>query len=531
MYFLEPDTVRIDTVLEHANIINQLQAELKDDGTKTEYEIITRPIALYPKENCAYDNYSFLNDEIITRVDTKSPETEFDEGTQRGTDTRKSQDLSKPPTESTQCPEDIAVTVSVSPSTSISTKLKVIVTVLNCAMTACSIGFVYSLSVMFVDIIEEFQSSRAETSSILSISSALMFALGGVWGPLMTKFNSGYICMAGGLIILIGCLISAFTTSLPLLIASLGGLTGIGLSIPFFLAFVSVPEIYNQHSYIMMSVVSIAPGIGSCAFPYVTLLLMETYGWRGALLIIGAIFSNCIPIGLINGYVKKRLLVGHGHPTINIRDLLSLPLFKNTKYLISVSATMFFSLLGPTTLQVYVDMITEKGFSLTAGSVLLSTYGFSDLGGRVIGLVVFPQIKLNNKIKWAFCIAVLSITPLLYTIFFEYEYLLAITILFGLSWGMSMSCYPSMIMESTGPKHISSALGYCNFIDGAISLLGGPAAGLIKDATDSYTLVYHLATATTGMGSLVMVMMLLKLNWTKKRGKKTPVPVENTNHI
>ncbi|XP_050401451.1 monocarboxylate transporter 6-like [Patella vulgata] len=191
--------------------------------------------------------------------------------------------------------------------TSVDLTLKTAVTVCNCIMIVLSVSLIAGIGVLFVGILDEFQTTRAEASPIMSVLTGILFAGGGIVGPLMNRFNGGYLCMIGGVLAFLGCLISFFSPSVPVLIIGCGVISGLGLTAPFLVTFVTTGEIFSTRRVTMLTIVGLCYGISGIIFPYVTSKLMDIFGWRGVFLIYGGALLNCVPIGYLNAIVKRQL--------------------------------------------------------------------------------------------------------------------------------------------------------------------------------------------------------------------------------
>ncbi|XP_050401441.1 monocarboxylate transporter 6 [Patella vulgata] len=392
--------------------------------------------------------------------------------------------------------------------TSVDLTLKTAVTVCNCIMIVLAVGLIAGIGVLFVGILDEFQASRAEASPIMSVLTGILFGGGGIVGPLMNRFNGGYLCMIGGVLAFLGCLISFFSPSVPVLIIGVGVISGLGLTAPFLIAFVTTGEIFSTRRVTMLTIVGLCYGISGVIFPYVTSKLMDIFGWRGVFLIYGGALLNCVPIGYLNAIVKRQLKTAK---KTKIEDVLNISLFRKPMFLVLAFSILISTIFLPTVNFFFVDMIREKGLDVDTGSTLLSINGFSNVVGRLIVITLSVALKVDLVVQYTLYLAIASITATGFVFAVTYTELLVPSIIFGLFWGMTGLSYPSMLLELSGPKRYASAFGYCNFLGGIAELCGGPLAGMIKDETGSYDVVYYI---TTGMGllasSIIACMFIIK---------------------
>ncbi|ESO94102.1 hypothetical protein LOTGIDRAFT_147536 [Lottia gigantea] len=248
---------------------------------------------------------------------------------------------------------------------------------------------------------------------------------------------------------------------------------GIGLSLTFLLPFTVVGEMFEEKRVTMVTVVSVFIGVGNVYFPFLISVLNEVFGWRGTFLIIGAYFLNCVPVGILIMFFRKRReqLVG-----IQKTDFKSLLNCEPAFLVVSLNCfimTILFTILNT----FFVDMMRSRHFDVQDGPFLLSINGFASIGGRVLLTDKSPFLKCKRMTIWPLFLFLCSVTVLTFAYFETYNQLLVICILYGLFWGSCAVLYPAIVMDISGLKMYSTALGYINFIGGVAGMFGGPLAG------------------------------------------------------
>ncbi|KAK3088552.1 hypothetical protein FSP39_020502, partial [Pinctada imbricata] len=95
----------------------------------------------------------------------------------------------------------------------------------------CSAGFLYSLTVLFVELLEEFQKSKAETSLVQAVGFGFFLCSGFIAGVLVSKFGEQKCMLLGTLMSTFGIGISYFAVNIPYLVCSIGVIGDVVLSI------------------------------------------------------------------------------------------------------------------------------------------------------------------------------------------------------------------------------------------------------------------------------------------------------------
>ncbi|XP_050389750.1 monocarboxylate transporter 13 isoform X2 [Patella vulgata] len=507
--------------------------ELDDPSTKSGINVHSTAFkddTVFSITKAGYDNLGYLSDSAVNgkyvREEMKRRKNEIEPSPEdvfkKHKRYRKRRSTTRTIKSIKESEIDVEIEIGLGPK--IGKELKLTLSVCNFLMTIFVTGVLYAQGVLIVSIIDGFRVTRTEASPVVSVFAAIVFGGGGVVGPLMNRFNGGSLCMIGAVFGSAGFIISSFAPSIPVLVLSMGVMAGVGLTVPFILPFIAASDMYDKHRFTMLTIISLCPGIGGVVFPYMTSVLIDIYGWRGVVLIYGALFLNCFPVGYLNAIVKRRLSKKLGQRT-NLKEMLNCSLFREPLYLVLVFCVFLMNTLLPTVNVFFVDMVRGKGFDVETGSFLLSVNGITNLGGRLIIIALTPVLKCSRVAQWSVYLAILSAAVCLYAFVVSYPHLLATTIVYGTFWGMAMISYPAMILEVSGPKNYPTAMGYSNLIGAIGGLIGVPIAGFIKDTTGNYDLVYFGTTVLGLVGSAMLLTMYIKTTCQKRREEKVNHPV------
>jgi OFA family oxalate/formate antiporter-like MFS transporter len=75
-------------------------------------------------------------------------------------------------------------------------------------------------------------------------------------------------------------------------------------------------------------------------------------------------------------------------------------------------------------------------------------------------------------------------------------------------WGEIFSLFPSTLTDTFGPKYASTNYGFLYIAQGVGSILGGPAAAFLKQATGSWTAVFIIVAALDVITALLAITVL-----------------------
>jgi MFS family permease len=75
-------------------------------------------------------------------------------------------------------------------------------------------------------------------------------------------------------------------------------------------------------------------------------------------------------------------------------------------------------------------------------------------------------------------------------------------------WGEIFSLFPATLTDTFGPKYAATNYGFLYIAQGIGSILGGPAAAFLKQATGSWTVVFILVAVLDAVTALLAVTAL-----------------------
>ncbi|XP_072743740.1 monocarboxylate transporter 12 [Anoplolepis gracilipes] len=153
-------------------------------------------------------------------------------------------------------------------------------------------GTIKSFGVLFVEFLDVFDASPAAAAWIPSLCYFLYSSLGPLSSVLSVKYSYRTVTLIGGTFAAVGMMLSYFANSVAFLCVSYGVLVGTGAGLAF------PPTVYIVTSY-FVRLRGLANGLcisgsalGSIFLPPVLGFLLREYGYRGAVLIMGAITLN-----------------------------------------------------------------------------------------------------------------------------------------------------------------------------------------------------------------------------------------------
>ncbi|OAD55560.1 Monocarboxylate transporter 5 [Eufriesea mexicana] len=169
-------------------------------------------------------------------------------------------------------------------------------------------GTVKSFGVLFVEFLHVFKASSTAASWMPALCYFLYNSLGPLSSILSTKYSYKTVTIIGGAFAACGMMLSYFANSVSYLYVSYGLMVGIGAGLTF------PPTVYIVTSY-FEKLRGFANGlcisgsaIGTIVLPPFLQYLLDCFGYRGAVLIMGAITLNTLVCGLLYHPVEQHII-------------------------------------------------------------------------------------------------------------------------------------------------------------------------------------------------------------------------------
>ncbi|XP_014818174.1 PREDICTED: monocarboxylate transporter 13-like [Calidris pugnax] len=300
----------------------------------------------------------------------------------------------------------------------------------------------------------------------------------GVAGPLgsalSTRFGARPVAMAGGLLSGLGLLLGAFATHITHLYLSVGLLAGLGWALVFTPSLGTVGRYFPARRALATGLVVSGASVSGLALGPLVPLLLDTYGWRGALLLLAAISFNLVaagallrplpvtdrPPGLPKGEIGLVRLLRHG------------PFLRYALAFVLVDAGYYVPFVHGEARAHEVGCDEEK-----AGLVMAAMAGV-DGGGRLVAgwLAGRPATPLlRHLFVW---VTLTGLTLLLLPLGTSFGGLLSLALTYGFCAGALVPLQFSGVAEVVGAGPlVVHAMGLMQMFESFGSLLGAPFAG------------------------------------------------------
>jgi len=403
------------------------------------------------------------------------------------------------------------------------------------------VGLGRSFGLFYLVLLDMFGQSAGLTSLVVAIFNTMRQCLGPVAGYLVDRYTVRAVVIVGGVIMLIGCTISAFATSILYLYFSFGILTGIGASFIFAPSYIIVGQYFDKKKGKAMGLATLGSGLGTVALAPIIRLLLNQYSFFGAMLIMGALqLNNCVAGCLFrpNPQWNFRMKVSikkpiYLPPAEREMDKITSPLseqsenglitkmpektdccsgyfniLKNVTFLLYGIEIVAMSVHIQTFLTFLPGIAMEMGVDEGRAALLLSIVGVADMAGRFFWGFIFDLKSVRNRRRLLHACIGLPMGGLAIVFGLQQGYVgfVLFTVIWGLFEGGFHAQRATIVSEFVGPEHMSSTVGFVIAFQGIGNLLGPPVAGALRDVSGSYNVAYFFCGAVLIVASSVFIL-------------------------
>eukprot|EP01038_Epipyxis_sp_PR26KG_P010490 gene10490-14097_t len=369
------------------------------------------------------------------------------------------------------------------------------------------VGSMNSFGVFFPVYIDAFGESASSVAWVGSIMNSMAVLLAGVAGSWSDSYGNKYVMIFGGVISLIGYILSSYTTALWQLYLTQGVIMGVGFCFAFISGVSVVGQWFTTHRGLAVGICVAGGGIGQLTMSLVSGYLISHYGWRAALRYLGIIIMG----GLIPCWFGLQRLIPLNTPnnkftnqTSNTTDS-ALTYFKDRNFVV-IYISALFTVLGMLMPYTCITQYAElKGISASGAIFLLSIMGIGGAAGRVsIGVLADNWGKL---LMYRICIAGSGITTLFWVLCTSYTTIGVYVVLFGFFSGGFFTMIPSVSAELFGIRKLGSCIGVLYTSNFFGSLFSAPLGGFLFDQFNSYTISILTAGSIMMFACIVTVFV------------------------
>lgn len=374
-------------------------------------------------------------------------------------------------------------------------------------------GVAYSFAAFFTAFEKEFAASRGDISLVFSICGFLYFMFGVFAGQAADRFGPRKLVIAGMAILCIGLFLAGRAQSLAGLYLAYGVGVGLGVGLVYVPAVGAVQPWFIKRRGLASGISAAGIGLGTLVVPLIASWLVGAYDWRHAftVLAVGALVTGGLAALLVDNDPARRGLSPDGAPSggagpkrvaqgVTLRAALGTRVMWFWYLAITLcSVGMFMPFVH------LVPYARDAGLSEATGVFLMGLIGVGSLVGR-FGLAGLGD-RMTRPALLAGAFGVMAAMLVVWLASTSALPLAVFALVFGAGYGMFVAACPPLAMDFFGARNVAGIIGFAYTGAGIGNLVGPWLAGVVFDATGSYTAPIIIALACM-VSALVLALAI-----------------------
>jgi predicted MFS family arabinose efflux permease len=354
-------------------------------------------------------------------------------------------------------------------------------------------GTVYSFTVLFDPIADEFGASSGATAWIVSIASACMMGVAVVSGRLSERHGAPPVVVGGGVLIAAGFLLTAGAASLWQLYVTFGLVVGVGLSSITMPSFGVISRRFTRRRGLAIGLASAGSGFASLVVAPLTEALVDGLGWRDALRVLAVVH-------LVLAIAAACLLRGDRRAPATAVAADARPVHHDPAFrvLYKTSALASYGYFVPFVF--LVPFATDHGLSDAGAARLVALMGVASVAGRIVLGALADRV--GGLRVYRLSLATMAVGVAAWPLTEGALALGAFGLWYGFFAGSVPALFPTVSVQQFGAARMASVTGLLSTSSALGVLLGPPTSGWLFDWSGSY--VVPAAVAAVGMAGAAL---------------------------
>ncbi|UIZ56685.1 MFS transporter [Acinetobacter sp. SCLZS86] len=370
---------------------------------------------------------------------------------------------------------------------------------------ALSLGVRHAFGLYLVPMSHEFGWGHNVFSLAIAMQNLIWGAVQPITGAFADKYGSKIVVAVGGALYTLGLLLMAVSSTGLLLNLSVGLILGLALSatsFPVLLSAVGRAAPPEKRS-LAMGIASAAGSFGQFIMLPSTLLLLQSVGWSGALIVSAILIALIIPLAwmLKAPMYQNPNASSVSQPALGFKQVLVIA--KNHKPFWFLALGFFVCGFQVVFIGIHLpSYLIDHGFNATTGTVFLALVGLFNIVGTYTAGWLGGRYSKPHLLMWLYGlrgIAIITFLILPLSIWTIY----AFGIIMGLLWLSTVPLTNGIVANMFGIKYLTMLSGVVFFTHQVGSFFGGWLGGLNHDLTGNYNAIWIVSIALSAFAVLV----------------------------
>ncbi|XP_037565985.1 monocarboxylate transporter 12-like isoform X2 [Dermacentor silvarum] len=383
------------------------------------------------------------------------------------------------------------------------------VAVLAFAMTTMESSSSRCSGFLMVGIMEQMNVERGLASWPVSLIGSLIDCGGLLSGPLSELFTTVPVLVGGSALAAAGIIVSSFSPDITWLSVTLGVMHGLGLGIVITMLQVLISMYFERYRGTANGIMFAGSTASAFIFPHLLLYFKDTYGFRGSLLMFGAVLMNMVALSLAfrepHWFRRDRVKRGKSLQRTPRPSIFPTDPMKETK--VSATAEVLRNICGVLKcpmmyvlvvtwlafcynydifFSTIVDFAMDKGLTLEDTVSFITYTSITDLVGRVVLPILTDRGFLQRSTLMTLNYFLLGLCGVLLPFCESYWALLVACLGLALFLGCAITMQSVLMAQYLGIEKLAVGYSVLGALCGPALLGKAPFVGFFRDDLGSY---------------------------------------------
>ncbi|XP_072039059.1 monocarboxylate transporter 13-like [Amphiura filiformis] len=374
---------------------------------------------------------------------------------------------------------------------------------LSCVLSAGSLQIIGTYMPALSD---EFNVGSAVLGWICSFGYAMLCLAGPVAGVIINKAEPRWVVMTGGLIQASALILTYLAKTTTVLYFSLGLLPGFGASLVYVSAQISVATYFTSYYTTAVGIVISGTGVGIILLPPLIEKLIVVYGWRGAVLIHGALILNVLVMGALLPRHRGQQRIARNTDMTEKKKHKADPQYHQV---------------SPNTDEGKVKSASKLSEVLESENHYLCWVLEVYLDEFFMAFPSMPRSCCRRQCIIMMTLIAAAVLTFVNPLANNYPGYVVSATCIGVTSGIQIPLVYTIIRRNVGSLRLATAVGMELLVDGLAIIVGGYLAGAIQQLSGNYSLSFYLV----GSAYTLAVCFFLPVLLMERRAKTwTPIP-------
>ncbi|MBU1335474.1 MAG: MFS transporter [Alphaproteobacteria bacterium] len=373
-------------------------------------------------------------------------------------------------------------------------------------ITCVAFGAMFALPVYLQPMADDTGWTRAGISGAMTVGFIVMGVAGFGWGTLSDRIGARPVVLIASILLGCGLFLASRATELLHFQLAYGGLIGAAGGAYFAPLISTTLAWFDKNRSLAVSLVSIGAGVAPMIVTPLASVLIETYGWRSAMLMvaIGA-WAILIPASFLIRRAPQAAAVAPAPDSTVAAPRPASPFAALRTPQFAVLALVFFLCCGAHSGPIFhtVSYAMICGASALAAASIYSVEGVAGLFGRLIFGLLADRIGVKRVIIGGLVLQAVGIYAYIYVTQLTEFYMLAAVL--GMAYGGVMPLYSVLARDYFEPQVMGMVLGGITMTSSIGMAFGPVGGGWIFDTFGDYHWLY-VSSAAIGVAAAVMAL-------------------------